>query len=106
MKTYRYEFPKDIEMAEVDASLLLAVLATEDLHGSAQARLEVSYYLDDEQRSCVINADTEAAKTLNRIFVGFLQREFGADAFSVRRVDVMPNRPIDPNKRHTNGSKR
>lgn len=86
---YRYEFPPGVPLEEVEASLLLAVLATESLHGEAQVRLDASHYLDPERRACVIDATTPVGRDVNRLFVGFLRREFGEDAFTVERVDAV-----------------
>ena len=82
---FRYEFGERVEIPEVEASLLLALWATESLHGESNCRLEAGYALDAERRACVVDADSQAGKDLNRIFVGFLEREFGADAFRVER---------------------
>ena len=68
-------------------ALLLAVLATESLHGEAQTRLDAAHYLDLTKRACVIDAGTPVGRDLNRLFTGFLNREFGAEAFDVERVD-------------------
>lgn len=87
---YRYGFPADVPVAEIEASLLLSVLATESLHGEAQVRLDAAHYLDVDQRACVIDAGTSVGRDLNRLFVGFLRREFGEDAFTVERVDSVP----------------
>lgn len=84
---YRYEFQPDVPLEEVEASLLLAVLATESLHGESQVRLDASHYLDSDRRACVIDAGTPVGRDVNRLFVGFLRREFGEDAFQVARVD-------------------
>ena len=43
---YRYTFKPDVPLEEVEASLLLAVLATESLHGEAQVRLDAAHFLD------------------------------------------------------------
>ena len=84
---YRYVFFADVPMEEVEASILLAVLATESIHGESQVRLDASHYLDHAARACVIDAGTEVGKDFNRLFVGFLSREFGPDAFEVERAD-------------------
>lgn len=84
---YRYTFTGDIPLEEIEASLLLAVLATESLHGESQARLDISHFLDTDRRACVIDAGTAAGRDFNRLFVGFLRREFGEDAFQVERVN-------------------
>ena len=91
---YRYEFPAAVPLEEVEASLLLALLATESLHGESQVRLDASHYLDPDRRACVIDAGTPVGRDVNRLFVGFLRREFGEDAFTVTRVD--PASQLEP----------
>jgi hypothetical protein len=84
---YRYVFKPDAALDEVETSLLLAILSTESLHGEAQVRLDASHFFDSERRACVIDAGTPVGRDLNRLFVGFVRREFGEDAFRVERVD-------------------
>ena len=83
--TYRYTLGSEISMADVQDSLHLAVLAVECMHGAAQARLDVSHEFDPKNRTCVIDAATRVGRDLNRLFIGFLQKEFGPDSFSVER---------------------
>ena len=87
---YRYSFDSSVDITEVEASLLLALLATESLHGESQVRLEASHAMDVEGRTCVIDAGTNVGRDLNRLFVGFVRREFGEDAFRVGRIDRVP----------------
>ena len=89
---YRYTFQADAALEDVEASLLLAILATESLHGEAQVRLDAGHYFDPDRRACVIDAGTTVGKDVNRLFVGFLRREFGDDRFTVERVDALPTR--------------
>ncbi len=84
---YRYAFSPGVPIEEVEASLLLAVLATSSLHGEAQTRLDAAHYLDTAERACVIDAGTPVGRDLNRLFTGFLTREFGAEAFFVERIE-------------------
>ena len=84
---YRFTFNTDAPIEEVEASLLLAILATESLHGQCQVRLDAAHYLDPARRACVIDAGTPVGRDLNRLFTGFIGREFGQDAFSVERVE-------------------
>lgn len=84
---YRYCFEPTVEITEVEASLLLALLAAESLHGESRVRLEASHALDAEDRACVIDATGNVGRDLNRLFVGFLRREFGEESFDVARVD-------------------
>ena len=83
---YRYVFLEDVPIEDIEASLLLAILATESLHGEAQVRLDVAHFLNPAKRACVIDAGTPVGRDLNRLFTGLMGREFGADAFTVERV--------------------
>lgn len=88
---YRYEFRPEVPLDEVEASLLLAFLATESLHGESQVRLDASHNLDHERRVCVIDARTRVGRDINRLFVGFLRHEFGEDSFSIERTEQPSN---------------
>jgi len=91
---YRYNFTADVPLKDVEESLLLAVLATESLHGRALVRLDASFCLDSKKRSCVVDAATDVGRDIARIFTGFLSREFGEEAFKVERVgDAHPVSP-------------
>lgn len=87
---YCYVFSESIPVGEIEASLLRAVWSCEALHGEAQVRLDAAHYLDVDQRACAIDAGTLVGRDINRLFVGFLRREFGEDAFTVERVDSVP----------------
>jgi len=87
---YRYTFASSVPSDDVEASLLLALLATESLHGAAQVRLDAAHFFDADRRACVIDASTPVGRDVNRLFAGFLTREFGADAFEVERVNELP----------------
>lgn len=88
---YKYVFDSSVDIADIETSLLLALLATESLHGESQVRLEAAHALDAEGRACVIDASGDVGRDLNRLFVGFVRREFGEDAFRVERVERHPN---------------
>lgn len=84
--SYRYEFPGGVPIQDVEETLLLAALAVESLHGRSQLRLDAAFRLDKAERTCVVDARSEVGRSLARIFTGFLVREFGDEAFTVRRV--------------------
>lgn len=86
-EVYRYDVGRTVPFAEVSQSLALAVLAAECLLGHSQVRMETAFLIDEEQRSCVVDASTDAGQKIARIFTGFLTKEFGEDAFEVRRMD-------------------
>ncbi len=93
---YRYRFDEQLVLDEIEDTLVLALLAAEALHGEAQVRLDVGHHFDREQRACVIDAGTDAGRDVNRLFVGFLRREFGERAFRVERVDTASLRETEP----------
>ncbi len=92
-KLYHYRFTAEVPIEEVEASFLLAVLATESLHGEAQTRLDAAHYLDPLQRACVIDAGTPVGRDLNCLFVGFLRHEFGDESFSVQHSETHSKQP-------------
>src|SRR5689334_17338467 len=86
---YRYTFTPDVPVEEVESTLLLALLAVEALYGEVQTRLDAAHFFDSDQRACVIDAGTAVGRDVNRLFVGFVRREFGEDAFRVERVHTI-----------------
>ena len=84
---YRYKFDSKVPIGDVEESLLLAVLAVESLHGRSLVQLDASFCLDVHKRSCVVDAATEVGRAIARIFTGFITREFGENAFKVKRVN-------------------
>lgn len=83
---FKYTFDPSVPIEDVEGSLVLAILAAEALHGQSQVRLDAAHAMDLKRRICVIDAGTEVGQDLNRLFVGFLAREFGEDSFHVERV--------------------
>jgi hypothetical protein len=83
---YRYVFPPELAIAEVESTLVLALLAVESLHGAAQMQLDAGHYLDTDNRVCVVDASGPVGRDLNRVFVGFLMGEFGEGSFTVESV--------------------
>lgn len=86
-EVYRYNFATHVSMTEIEATVLLAIIGTESLHGNTQVRLDAGHYLDADQHACVIDASTAVGIDLNRLFTGFVHREFGPDSFSVERIE-------------------
>jgi hypothetical protein len=84
---YRYCFLPHVPAEEIEGALLLAVLATEALHGETRVRLDAEHVCDPTHRACVIGAGTAVGIDLNKLFVSFASRQFGADAFRVERVE-------------------
>jgi hypothetical protein len=83
---YRYRFRIDVPLADIEASLALARLATQALHGQSQTRIDVACGLEPLAHACIIEATTHVGQDFNRLFVGFVSHEFGEDAFQVARL--------------------
>ncbi len=82
---YEYSFKRHVPMDSVQDSLTLAVLSTEQLHGRARLRLDGWWRLDRQRRRCSIDASTKVGEDIAKLFTGYLGKEFGEAAFSVRR---------------------
>jgi len=83
--TYRYAFEKTVKMQAVEESLLLAVIATEGLHGRVKVNLDARFTIDDQERRCEIDADNDVGKDLARIFTGLLVSEMGEGVFKITK---------------------
>jgi hypothetical protein len=92
---YRYSFSLHVPVEDIEATLLLALWGAESLHGESQVRLDASHFLDTNRRAAVIDAGTPAGRDVNRLFVGFILREFGEDGFQVTRLDGVANRQTE-----------
>jgi hypothetical protein len=82
----RYKFDESVIVEDIEAALLLAIWGCEALHGEAQTRLDASHYLDIDSRACVIDAGTAVGRDFNRLFLSFVRRECGEEAFRVERA--------------------
>jgi len=80
---YRFTFDEPTPLTEIRDSLFLAIFCAEGLHGRAQVRLDAGFALDEERRTCVVDAATPVGRSVARIFTELLAREFGEDAFTV-----------------------
>jgi hypothetical protein len=85
-EVYRYVFADEVPAVEVETTLVLSIFGVESLHGEAQTRLDVQHAFDAKRRVVVIDASTPVGRDLNRLFIGFMTREFGPGSFRVERV--------------------
>ncbi len=82
---YQYHFKRHLDIDDVQDTLTLAILGAENLHGRARIRLDGSWRLDRQRRVCTIDASTPVGEDIAKLFTGYLGKEFGETAFSVRR---------------------
>ena len=83
---YQYRFTNSVSMRDIEDTLMLSVIAAEALHGRSQVNLDATFHLDKKTRVCEVIAGTEVGQDIARIFTGFLAREFGEEAFEVKRL--------------------
>lgn len=84
--SFQYRFQKAVNVTETEATLLVAMIAIEALHGNSAVRMYGRYRFDPKQRVCEIDASPPLGQDLNKVYVGMLQREFGPSAFTVQKV--------------------
>ena len=82
---YEYSFRRHVDIDDVQDALTLAALGAETLHGRAKLRLDASFRLDRQRRRCTIDGSTRVGEDVARLFTGYLTRQFGEQAFRVRR---------------------
>lgn len=82
----QFAFDASVPMPEVEATLRLALLAIESMHGEDRVRLETRASVDLSGRRCVIDIASEAGRTLALVFGGYVRREFGDEAVRMTRV--------------------
>jgi hypothetical protein len=84
-QVHRYRFVESLDIAEVQATITLALLATESLHGESRVRLEMCHDFDVGNRTCTVEATGDVGRDFNRLLSGLISKEFGRDSFQVVR---------------------
>ena len=84
---YRYKFRDEANLLEAESTLHVAILAAEGLFGEARVRMDAGYVIDPSIRTLVVDASTAVGQVVCGIFTALVLREFGQDAFNVRRVE-------------------
>src|SRR4051812_6872028 len=83
---FRFTFEDAVPLKEAEMTLQLAMIALEALPPQAAAPLAPRYFVDEADRSVVVDATAPAGEDLTRVYTALLIGEFGPDAFRVRRV--------------------
>ncbi len=83
---YRFEFEESVSMTDVETTLHLAILGAQGLFGESSVRMDGAYSIDEQRRICVVDARNDVGRCICQIFTGYLAKEFGDEAFSVRPV--------------------
>jgi len=83
---YRYMFSDTVGLDEAEATLRLAVYAAEGLLGEAAVRLGFAYFRDTPRRAILVDGTSDAGDAVARVYTALLTREFGAGAYTLRRL--------------------
>lgn len=89
---YRYAFDEPVPFDDVLATVDLAVIAVQSLHGEERTRLDARFLSDPKRRTLAIDAVFPVGQALNQVFVGYARRQFGDRAFKVVRCTQDPPR--------------
>lgn len=92
--TVKFTFDRTVPMPDVEATLRLAILACESLHGEDRVRLETRIRTASTKRAVEIDSASDAGRTLALVFGGYVRREFGDDAVRVERLNLMQSELI------------
>jgi hypothetical protein len=84
---YRFKFAECVDLRDARDTLLLAALATEGLYGEARVRMDAAYAVDAPLQVIVVDEATQVDQDVSGVFTSLLTKEFGPDAFSVRRLN-------------------
>ncbi|MCO6436921.1 MAG: hypothetical protein J5J06_07525 [Phycisphaerae bacterium] len=87
---YRYEFNEQAAIADVECTLHLALIGAKGLFGESTVRMDAAYSIDQARRIIAIDARSEVGHAICQLFTGYLTKEFGEAAFTVRAVDHPP----------------
>ena len=85
-QAYRYKFADWVDLRDAGDTLVLSILAAKGLFGATRVRLDFACETDEAIRVIVVDASTDVGQAANSIFTSFISREFGPDAFCVKRV--------------------
>ena len=84
----RYRFKNSDHLREASGTLLLAIVATQGLHGEDSVRRDAAFAIDASINVLLVYAATQVGRDINAIFSRFATLEFGPEAFDVRLVET------------------
>jgi hypothetical protein len=81
-----FKFDPSVAMADVEATLRLATVAAEGLHGEDRIRQEVRTRIEPRLRSCMVDTTADSGRTLATVFGEYVRREFGDQAVEMSKL--------------------
>jgi hypothetical protein len=82
----RFAFSNAIAKDEIEADIALAIFTAECVYGRPRVRMEASYLVDDDGKTCVIDVEGESGEAAARVFTGLATARVGERAFTVKRM--------------------
>ena len=87
INVYRFEFDRDVSLIEAEETAQLAGMAVEGLFSTARVLMDFNYHVDEPHRTIFIDGTTEVGDAIVKVFTALALREFGEDAFRIRRIE-------------------
>ena len=84
-RTIHFTFAPSVPNEQVQDTLTLSSMAAETLFGAERVTLEAQAEFDAKARQVRVRAETEVGRAMASMFLGFIWREFGAGAVTIRR---------------------
>jgi hypothetical protein len=86
-----FTFAPSAPEGSVNDTLTLSLIAVETLFGPERVRIEChAAFATDGNRQVRVSGQTEVARALAAIFLGYCWREFGSEAVTVHRGEGRP----------------
>jgi hypothetical protein len=82
----RFAFAGGGAREDIEADITLAIFTAECVYGRPRVRMEASYLVDEDGKSCVMDVAGESGEAAARVFTGLTAARVGEQAFSVKRM--------------------
>lgn len=90
-RTFHFTFAASVPADELSDTVVLSTIATEALYGAERVALEAQAEFDAKARTVCVRGETEVGRAMATLFLGFIWREHGQAAVTVRRGDGRPS---------------
>jgi len=83
----RFKMGDRPEREAIESDLAMALFAAECVYGKPRVRMEASYLVADDGKTCLVSTDGEAGEAAARIFAGLIAARVGEQSYQVQRLD-------------------
>lgn len=85
-----FKFDADIPIEDLIGTLFLSRIATESLHGTVLAQINIRTHINRRERRIAIDTDSVCGRDLAKLFTGFARKEYGWRKFTIERASDVP----------------